>query len=57
MNFTNPGFDPETVAKLKKELQETGMSFKIIPDEEIFQIKKYNKNYHTESSPLNWKGV
>jgi hypothetical protein len=34
MNFINPGFDPETVAQLKAELQETGMSFKIIPDEE-----------------------
>lgn len=34
MNFINPGFDPETIAQLKAELQETGMSFKIIPDEE-----------------------
>jgi hypothetical protein len=34
MNFINPGFVTETVAQLKAELQETGMSFKIIPDEE-----------------------
>ena len=34
MSLTNPGFDPQTIAQLKKELQESGMSFKIIPDEE-----------------------
>ena len=34
MNFTNPGFDQETIAQLKKELQETGMPFKIIPDDD-----------------------
>ena len=34
MNFTNPGLNPETISKLKKELQEIGALFKIIPDEE-----------------------
>ena len=34
MNFNNPGSDPETIAQLKAELQKSGMSFKIIPDEE-----------------------
>jgi hypothetical protein len=34
MTFTNPGFDPETIAQLKSELKASGKSFKIIPDEE-----------------------
>lgn len=34
MTFTNPGFDPETIAQLKAELKADGKSFKIIPDEE-----------------------
>ncbi|MFM2250816.1 MAG: hypothetical protein RLZZ358_1743, partial [Bacteroidota bacterium] len=27
MSFTNPGFDPETIAQLKAELKETGLPF------------------------------
>lgn len=34
MNFANLGFDPETIAQLKAELQEAKLPFKIIPDEE-----------------------
>jgi hypothetical protein len=34
MTFNNPGFDPETIAQLKAELQAAGKSYKIIPDEE-----------------------
>ena len=34
MSFTNPGFDPKTIAQLKAELKESGIPFKIIPDED-----------------------
>lgn len=34
MPFSNPGFDPENIEKLKDELKKSGKLFKIIPDEE-----------------------
>lgn len=34
MAFTNPGFDPQTIANLKYELAKSGKTFKVIPDEE-----------------------
>lgn len=34
MPFSNPGFDPEQIEKLKAELKKTGKVFKVIPDEE-----------------------
>ncbi|WP_075351081.1 hypothetical protein [Algoriphagus marinus] len=34
MKFTNPGFDPQQILKLREELASLGKSFKIIPDEE-----------------------
>ncbi|MFL0683049.1 MAG: hypothetical protein ACJLTB_07415 [Algoriphagus aquaeductus] len=34
MAFTNPGFDPQTIANLKDELAKSGKTFKVIPDEE-----------------------
>jgi hypothetical protein len=34
MAFTNPGFDPQTIANLKDELAKSGKNFKVIPDEE-----------------------
>lgn len=34
MKFTNPGFDPQQILKLREELSSFGKSFKIIPDEE-----------------------
>ncbi len=34
MPFSNPGFDPENVEKLKADLTKSGKLFKIIPDEE-----------------------
>ena len=34
MPFSNPGFDPENIEKLKAELKKSGKLFKIIPDEE-----------------------
>lgn len=34
MPFSNPGFDPENIEKLKSELKQAGKLFKIIPDEE-----------------------
>ncbi len=34
MKFTNPGFDPTHIAKLREELKSMGKRFKVIPDEE-----------------------
>ncbi len=34
MKYQNEGFSPETVANLRKELEETGKSFKIVPSED-----------------------
>lgn len=34
MTFSNPGFDPDEIQKLKTELKKSGKLFKIIPDEE-----------------------
>ncbi|SHO60295.1 hypothetical protein [Algoriphagus zhangzhouensis] len=34
MSLTNPGFDPNEIAKLKKELSASGKPYKLIPDDE-----------------------
>lgn len=33
MHFENPGFDPQNIEKLEKELSRAGKNYKIIPDE------------------------
>ena len=34
MSIVNPGFDPKNIEQLKSELEKSGKSFKIIPDDE-----------------------